>query len=165
MTRVGLFTFIVLSAGLPAVAFLQGGFPILAIAALLLNVLWILGIVREWKWVNMLGILGNFTLAAAGLLLGLSKVLDSAGSLAALIAWDLADFSFRLRMAAQDDDTSRLQRIHMIRILLVAFAGAVVLITVQTVHLDFTFEWMALLLLFAVWGVGRIFNGLLKKEK
>jgi hypothetical protein len=47
----------------------------------------------------------------------------------------------------------------------VAGIGAAVLIAAQTLRLEFSFEWLAVLLLFAVWGVGKIIGGLLKRKK
>jgi hypothetical protein len=165
MTRTALFFFVVLSAGLLAAAYFLGGFPIPALAALLPGAFWTVGLARRWKWIAIPGLFGVYALAVAGLLLGLSPALPSAASFAALLAWDLSDFTFRLRLAAPEDDTSGLERRHLFRLLVVAGIGAAVLVAAQTLRLEFSFEWLAVLLLFAVWGVGRIIGGLLKRKK
>jgi hypothetical protein len=165
MTRTARFFFVVLSAGLLAAAYFLGGFPIPALAALLFGAFWTVGLARRWTWIPALGLFGVYGLTVAGMLLGLAPLLPSAAAFAALLAWDLSDFYFRLRLAAPDDDTSGLECRHLVRALVVAVIGAAVLVAAQTLRLEFSFEWLAVLLLFAVWGVGRIIGGLLKREK
>ena len=164
MTRTALFFFVITSAGLSAAAFFFGGFPSLAFAALLIGASWIFGPARRWKWIPALGLFGIYALAVTGVLLGFSTALLTASAFFALIAWDLADFSFRLRLAAPGDDTSDLQHRHLLRLFSVAIMGAAAVITAQTLRVKFAFEWMALLLLFAAWGVGRVVSGLLRRE-
>ena len=164
MTRIALFFFVIASAGLSAAAYFLGGLPFVAPVALLLGAFWSFGLVRHWKWVPALGLFGVYILAATGMLLGFSTALLATSGFCALLAWDLADFSFRLRLAAPGDDTFALQRRHLLRLSSVAFFGVAAVIAAQTLRVKFAFEWMALLLLFAAWGVGRVVSGLLRRD-
>lgn len=162
MMRFALFFFVFMSAGLVAVALFLGGYINLGLIALVLGVLWIFGLTRSWEWVPALGLFGTYSLVVVGFLFDSPSILLIAAAFSALLAWDLADLIFRLRLAAPGDETSVLQRRRLIMLSLVFLAGVVMVLFTLTVHLSFTFEWMALLLLFAVWGVGRIVSGLLR---
>lgn len=160
--RVALFFYIFMSAGLSAVALYLGGYPIPALIALALGILWIFGLIRSWKWVPALGLIGTYALVVTGLLRDCSSALMIAAAFFALLAWDLADFTFRLSLVAPGDETLMIRRRHLLIISLVALVGAGSLVFGLKVKVGFTFEWMALLLLFTAWGVGRIVGGVLR---
>jgi hypothetical protein len=165
MTRTALFFFIITSAGLSAAAYILGGFLSLSFAGILFGAFWAIGMMRHWKWSPAICLFGIYFLVVLGLLLGFSTALLTVSAFCALLAWDLADLSFRLRLAAPEDDTSGLQRRHLLTLIVVAFFGTAAVITAQTLRVKFAFEWMALLLLFAAWGVGRVVSGLLRREQ
>jgi len=161
MTRIALFFFVVMTAAVIASAFLIGGQFIPALAAFLLGALWIFSLVRRWKWAPSVSLFGGCVLTVAGFILDLSPFLLTAACFSALLAWDLVDFTYRLDLAAPDDDTSSIERDHWLWLAVVIFAGVAVVVAAQTLRVKFTFEWLAGLLIFAVWGVGRVMGKLL----
>jgi hypothetical protein len=164
MTRIALFFFVIMSAGLTAAAFFIGGWIVPALAALVLGVFWTFSLARHWKWVSTLSLFGVYALAVAGFILDLSPFLLTVAGFCALLAWDLSDFTYRLSLAAPEDDTSSLQRGHLLWLSVVTVAGGAAVIAARTLRIKFTFEWMAGLLIFAIWGAGKVMDNLLRKE-
>ena len=165
MMRVALILFIFLSGGLVSLALYLGDYSFLSLIPLGLSAVWILGIFRTWKWIPALGLFGIYAMVVDGLLFDAPLVLLIPGAFLALLAWDLSDFSFRLQLAAPGDESTALLRRHLLILSLVTLAGVALQGFALTVHMRFTFEWMALLLLFAAWGVGRIVSGLLRHSQ
>lgn len=163
MTRIALFFFVVMTAALTAIVYFFGGQFIPALAALILGAFWTLSLVRRWKWATPVSLFGSYALAIAGFILDLSPVLLTAACFSALLAWDLSDFTCRLSLAAPDDDTSSIERVHWRWLAFVILAGVVGVIAAQTLRVKFTFEWMAGLLIFAALGVARVMDRLLRK--
>lgn len=161
MTRIALFFFVVLSAVLSAIAYSIGGQLFLALAALIIGAFWTLSLARRWKWATPVSLFGGCVFAVAGFILDLSPFLLTAACFSALLAWDLADFTHRLSLAAPDDNTSSIERDHWLWLAVVIFAGMAAVIAAQTLRVKFSFEWLAGLLIFAVWGVGRVMGKLL----
>jgi hypothetical protein len=164
MTRFALFFLVIGNAILTATAYFLGGQFIPALAALILGAFWTFSLTRHWKWASAASLFGVFVLAVAGFTLNLSPFLLTLSGFFALLAWDLSDFTYRLSLAAPDDDTSALVRGHWFWLTVVTVTSAVAVIASQTLRVKFTFEWMAGLLIFAVWGVARVMDKLLRGE-
>jgi hypothetical protein len=164
MTRAALFFFVILNAILTAVAYFIGGQIIPAIAALILGAFWTFSLVRNWKWASTMSLFGVYALAVAGFILDLSPFLLTIAGFCAFLAWDLSDFTYRLSLAAPEDDTSALERGHWLWLSVVTIAGAAAVIAARVLRVKFTFEWMAGLLVFAVWGAAKMMDRLLRKE-
>jgi len=161
MTTFLLFGSTLFSVGLVAGGYSLAGFSLLALLLGALGVIWIVGIIRGWKWIPLVGLLSVYGFAAAGFFLGLSGVLMFVGALLGLSAWDLSDFSARLKLAAEEDDVPSLERRHMLRLMLVLLPGAALVAVSLIVHIRISFEWMVVLILVAVWGFGRMVAQLL----
>jgi hypothetical protein len=146
MTRIALFFFVVLSAVLSAIAYSIGGQLFLALAVLIIGAFWILSLARRWKWATPVSLFGGCVFAVAGFILDLSPFLLTAACFSALLAWDLADFTHRLSLAAPDDNTSSIERDHWLWLAVVIFAGMAAVIAAQTLRVKFSFEWLAGLL-------------------
>jgi hypothetical protein len=164
MTRIALFFFVILNAVLTAAAYFIGGPIIPAILALAVGVFWTFSLVRNWKWASTLSLFGVYALAVAGFALNLSPFILTLAGFCALLAWDLSDFTYRLSLAAPEDDTSALEHGHLLWLLVVIIAGAVAVIATRVLRVKFSFEWMAGLLVFAIWGAGKMMDRLLRKE-
>ena len=164
MTRIALFFFVILNAILTAIAYFIGGQIIPAIASLVIGAFWTFSLTRQWKWAFVLSLFGVYALAVAGFVLDLSPFLLTIAGFSALLAWDLSDFTYRLSLAAPDDDTSAIVRGHWLWLAVVTVAGVAAVIATRTLRVKFSFEWMAGLLIFAIWGAGKVMDKLLRKE-
>ncbi len=164
MTRAALFFFVVVNAALTAIAYFMGGQFIPALAALGIGAFWTFSLARRWKWATALSLFGVYALAVAGFILNLSPFLLTVAGFCAILAWDLADFTHRLSLAAPEDDTSALVRGHWTWLSVVIVAGVAAVIATWKLRVKFSFEWMAGLLIFAIWGAGKVMDKLLRKE-
>jgi|PlaIllAssembly_1097288.scaffolds.fasta_scaffold1329016_1 hypothetical protein len=165
MTRPILYTLVVLSAGFCIVPFAMKGQLLFALAGLVLGILWIIGLLRGWKWTPALAVFGINALAVVTMLLGPSSRLAIPSAFLALLGWDLSDLHFRLRLAAKGDDIAGIERRHLLVLGLVGLAGVIAMVFALQVHIPVAFEWVGVLLLFGIWGIGRIVRGLLKRER
>jgi len=86
------------------------------------------------------------------------------GAVFALLTSDLADFDARLRLAAPEDDAAGLERAHLLRLLAFALAGGALSLSALTLHAVFSFEWIVVLVIVAMWGLVRLVNRLLQKR-
>jgi hypothetical protein len=164
MTRFLRFVCPILSVGLLSGGYFLGGLDWPAVGLLVFGVLWIVGLALRWDWVSPLGMFAAFGAAAIGLVLDLSPVFLSSAALCALLAWDLAEFSIRLRLASSEDDVATLEKRHLLRLGAVVLAGGVLNAIALTLRLKPSFEWIVILMFFAVWGIGRMVDWLLKKQ-
>jgi hypothetical protein len=164
MTRAALFFFVILNAVLTAVAYFLGGQIIPAIAALVIGAFWTFCLTRHWKWASAVSLFGVYAFAVAGFVLDLSPFLLTIAGISALLAWDLSDFTYRLSLAAPDDNTYAIERGHLLWLSVVTVVGVVVVIASQTLHVKFSFEWMVGLLIFALWGASRMMDKMMRKE-
>jgi hypothetical protein len=80
------------------------------------------------------------------------------------LAWDLAEFYIRLRLASPDDDISRLERGHLSRLAVLALGGGGLSAFALTLHFNPSFEWIVILMVFSIWGIGRMVSWLINKE-
>ena len=164
MTRILRFACPVLSTGLLAAGYFFSGLDWFAVALFVFGILWIVGLALRWEWIPPLSLFTIFGVAALGLLQGLSTLFLIAGSLFALLAWDLADFHLRLQKSSLEDDLTVLEKHHLLRLGFLGFSGAGLSAFALTLHLDPSFEWTVILMLFAVWGLGRVVERLLNIE-
>jgi hypothetical protein len=111
-----------------------------------------------------LGLFVSFGAAVLGLFLDLPPELLIAGALCALLAWDLADFYLHLSKAAPEDDITGLERPHLVRLAVLVLAGGGLSAFALTLRLKPSFEGTIILMLFMMWGIGRMVDWLLKKE-
>lgn len=186
MTRFLCFACPILSVGFLAAGNFLIGFGWPAVGLLVIGILWIVGLALSWDWIPPLGLFAAFGAAALGLFLdpsaglraslgvgpnallgtgdpGRPAVLLISGAIFALLAWDLAEFDFRLRLASPDDDTVGLERHHLLRLAILTLVGGGLSAFALTIHLKPSFEWMVILMFFTVWGIGRMVDWLLKK--
>jgi len=164
MTRFFCFTCTILSVGFLAAGYLLSGLVWPALGLLVFGILWIVGLALRWDWLLPLELFAAFGAAAFGLVLDLSPVLLISGALMALISWDLAGFSLRLRKASAEDEIATLEKRHLRRLGIQALIGGSLSAFALTLHLKPSFEWIVILMFFAVWGIGRMVDWLLKKE-
>jgi len=164
MTRFLRFVCPILSVGLLAAGYFLSGLDWPAVGLLVVGVLWIVGLALRWDWVSPLGMFAAFGAAALGLFLDLSPVLLISGALFALLAWDLAEFSIRLRLASPEDDVATLEKSHLLRLVAVVLAGGLLSAFALSLRLKPSFEWTIILMFFAVWGIGRVVDWLLTKQ-
>jgi hypothetical protein len=164
MTRIFRFVFAILSVGFLAAGYYYASLVWPAVGLLFFGMLWLTGLVFNWDWVLPIGLYVAFGVAAIGLFLSLSPLILVSSAIFALLAWDLGEFHLRLCKASAEDDISRLEHPHLVRILLIALAGGALTALSLTLRFNLSFEWLVILMFFAVWGIGRMVNWLLKKE-
>ena len=164
MTRLLRFVCPLLSIGLLAAAYLLVGLVWPAAGLLVFGIFWLVGLALRWDWVQTLGLFAAFGTAALGLFLDLSVPFLSSAALFALLSWDLADFFIRLQESSPEDDTASLEKRHLLRLGVLALAGGGLSAIALTLRLKPSFEWLVILMFFAVWGIGRMVDRLLKKE-
>jgi len=163
MTRLFRFVFPVLSVGLLAAAYFLNSLVWPAVGLLVFGIVWIVGLALRWDWVSPLGLFAAFGAAAHGLFLGFSTLLLLASAIFVLLAWDLAEFNIRLRKASPKDDIASLEKRHLVRLTLLALTGGILSAVALTLRLTLSFEWLVILIFFAVWGLGRMVDRLLTK--
>jgi hypothetical protein len=164
MTQALLVLLLVLAAGTSAGAYILGGYALLAVVPAVVCALWFLGLLIGWKWLPVLCLFGMHALVVLAILLRCSSLLAVASAFFALLVWDLGDFTLRLRQAAPEDDTSYMQRRHLQALALVALSGVLVLGIALIAHIPLSFEWIGVLVLLGVWGIGKIIRALLQKK-
>lgn len=164
MTRLLRFFCPLLSVGMLAAGYFLGHLVWPAVGLLVFGIFWLVGLGLGWDWVPPLGLFFAFAAAAFGLFLDLSTWFLISGALLALLAWDLADFYLRLQKSSPEDNTASLEKRHLLRLGVLALAGGGLSVIALTLRLKPSFEWLVVLMFFAVWGIGRILDRLLKKE-
>ncbi|OGO39563.1 MAG: hypothetical protein A2Z03_09495 [Chloroflexi bacterium RBG_16_56_8] len=147
MTLVALIITIILSTGSLAWGYAQAGLDGLARWILIFGALWLIGLWRRLAWFSSWGLLAAVFTAGLGLWLEVSPGWLLAGSLFALLAWDLTEFRHRLSLAYFDDDLAGLERRHLLRLSLFALGGLTLASIAMIARLQFTFEWAVLLAL------------------
>lgn len=103
--------------------------------------------------------------AAIGLWFKVSLFLALTTVLCALSAWDLDSFSRRLLLAsALDDAPNLLERRHLLGVSLILMLGTGLSLLSRSIHLESSFEWTVVLVLFSFGGIGALVNWLRRKE-
>jgi hypothetical protein len=164
MTRLLRYICPILSVGLLAFAYFLAGLRWPVMGLLVFGGVWIIGLALSWAWVPPLALFATFGAAALGFIMDLSPLFLIPAAILALLAWDLAGFHALLCLASPDDDTSGLERRHLGRVFAIALLGGILAAFALILHFKLSFEWIILLVLFTVWGIGQVLGRLLNKE-
>jgi hypothetical protein len=163
ITTAGLYLSISLSVALVTWGFFAYGFATQALGLVIFGIAWIIGQIR-WAWIASLG-LSVVTLAAVlGIFYNLPISLMAGGALFAFIAWDLAEFHFRLKKAAKEDYIGAFEGRHFTRLGFILIAGFGVVLFSRFFRVRFNFEIAALLVLAGVWGISLLVGRLRRSE-
>ncbi len=165
MTRPAWTACLAAGSGLIAWLYFSTGRVLEAFAILVLGLAWGLGVIFRRKWLTGLCVFGMYGFCAAGFFIDLRSDILLPASIALLLAWDLGDFSDRLRRAAPGDDAAGLERRHLLRLALLALlAGGLIFIGLaRPAHL--AFEWLALLVILGVAGMIALIGWLLRPRE
>jgi hypothetical protein len=123
---------------------------------LILGAGWLVAIWQEWKWYSSVALFLATVASAFGLWFNFIPGWMFAGGIFALFAWDMTDFRSRLRLMTRDNDTRGLERRHLLRISLLALLGLFLASITMLVRVQFTFEWIALLVIVILLGLGQL---------
>jgi hypothetical protein len=131
-----------LSVGSSALAwsYSRAGLDSGALILSILGVLWLIAYWRRWRWFAGFGLLTCIAFAAYGLWISLPPDLMILGALGGLFAWDLQEFTLRLRYALPTEDVRAMEARHMWRLMIVALAGLALAGITKFVRLHFTWE-------------------------
>jgi len=147
-------TSVLVGVGALIFAYRDSGLEIIVRGLPVVALFWIYACWRRWVWASMGGILLLVGLAGYGLWIALSPGWLVAGALGGLLAWDLSEFIRRLDVAPESEDLIGMQRRYLARLTLVAVVGlALTSIFMLLVRVEFTVEWVLLLVLVGVLGV------------
>jgi hypothetical protein len=156
MTLSALLVSIVLASASLAWGYFQSGFALYAIWILIFGAGRLFAVWRRWSWFSSIALLVYIVIAALGLWFESNSTLMFAGGMLTLFAWDVSDFRRRLNLSAKDDDTRGLERHHLIRISLLVLFGFMLASITLSVRVQFTFEWVAVFVVFALLGLGQL---------
>ena len=145
MTRIASFISILLSAGFLAFGFTNAGFVPLGVFILVVGVVWIYAQWREYEWSSMPGMGLAVVAAASGIMMGVTPGWMFAGVLCSLLAWDLAGYKNRLKLASVENDIPSMERRHFSRLGILAVAAIAVFLLVSFIHLQIGLWWLILL--------------------
>ena len=118
-------------------------------AVLAAGALWLLGQWRALPWASPAGLVAQAIAAAGAMLLGVGGGWLVLALVAALVAWDLDQFSQRMRAAGRVDDAPGQERRHIRRILIVAGLGGLLGLAALSLQVRLSFG-LALLLAVAM---------------
>jgi hypothetical protein len=163
ITAASLYLSISLSVALLIWGFFANGFTTQALGLVIFGIAWIIGQIR-WVWIASLGLAVVTLGAVLGIFYNLPVALMAGGVLFALIAWDLAEFHFRLKKAAKEDAIGTLERRHFTRLGLIIGLGCAIILFTRFLRVRFNFEVAALLILAGVWGISLLVGRLRRSE-
>jgi hypothetical protein len=129
-----------------------------AIGGLVFGLLWLVSQWRDWSWAASLGFFAFILAAGIGVWIRLNPILMAFSVFASLLAWDLSDFSHRLRRAAPEDDVSILEKKHLVRLACLGIIGLALMLATLVMHVKISFEWIFLLTVAAVAGMMQLVN-------
>ncbi|MBK7452623.1 MAG: hypothetical protein IPJ46_02585 [Anaerolineales bacterium] len=156
MTLSALLVSIVFASASLAWGYFRSGFGLYAIWILIFGAVWLLAVWRKWNWYSSIALLIYIVVAALGLWFEFNSSWMFAGGMLALFAWDVSDLRRRLYWSAKDDDTRGLERHHLIRISLLVLFGFLLASITLSLRVQFTFEWVAVFVIFALLGLGQL---------
>ena len=165
MTTFLRYSCLILSIGLIAAGYSLNHREWMAVSIIIFGILWIFGQTRWWTWIQPVSLFTIFIAAALGLYRNIPVGFMLPGALLGFLAWDLAAFTGRLHLAAEDDDTSRLEGIHLRRMTVLMLASGGLGVLALRIQIKLSFEWVVLMMFLTVWGIGQIVNWLLKKGR
>jgi len=155
---------IVMGSGSLAWGFAQAGLPQFARWIILFGALWLFAVWQRWRWFAYVGLIFNFIVAALGLwLLNFSPGWMFAGAIGGLLAWDLTDFSYRLRFAT-DEERRGFETRHLVRISFLAILGFGLTSIAMIIKWQFNFDWALLLAIVASFGILQLIIWLRKRS-
>jgi hypothetical protein len=123
---------------------------------LVIGALWILALWRRLNWLSSLAVLVFVAAAALGLWIGLPPSLMVLAAVGALVGWDLAAFTRRLRLAAPTDDVHGMEMRHLARVSIVAALAIAIAALSVLVHIRIPFELAVTLALIGTLGLTRL---------
>lgn len=154
MTLFALVLSIVVGGATLAWGYTQVGLSQLARWILLFEAVWLVATWQRWRWFAHVGLAFNFLAAALGLwFLNFPPGWMFAGAIAGLLAWDLTDFRYRLRFAANDAERRAVEVRHLGRSALLGLLGFALASLAMAVKLQFNFEWAVVLAVISVVGL------------
>ncbi|MBN1810420.1 MAG: hypothetical protein JXA14_01135 [Anaerolineae bacterium] len=125
---------------------------------------WMVGQWRRWGWVASVALVLLIGAAAVGLRLGVGGGWMLVGVVAALVAWDLDRFAWRVRAAGRVEDADALERRHLQRLLAVGGAGLLLGAVALSFRIRLGFAVAFMLALLAVLGLSWAV-GFLRRER
>jgi len=131
----------------------QAGLDSGALFLSVLGVLWLIAYWRRWRWFAGFGLLTFIAFAAYGLWISLPAGLMILGALGGLLAWDLQEFTLRLRNALPTEDVRGMEARHMGRLLIVVLAGLSLAGITTFVRVQLTWELVFGLVLLSAGGL------------
>ncbi len=146
------------------VGYLQFHLPLAAFGALAVGLLWLFSRQRFRVWIASIGLFICVCASGAGAWLGLSPILMAISILGSLSAWDLADFSRRLRRAAPEDDLRQLENKHLVQLASLVGISLVLVLMGLLIRLHIPFWWLILLTLAAVYGVMQLIDRIRRRD-
>jgi hypothetical protein len=150
-------TFCILLGVLPFVAgYSRLHLPLVAIACLLIGLFWIISQWRRCEWFASFGLFVFGCTAAIGILIGLSPILMAFSVLGSLLAWDLSEFSRRIRGAAPEDYLEQIETRHLLRLALLGGTGLFLILMALFLRIQISFGWMFLLVVVFVLGIKQL---------
>lgn len=150
----GILSILTSTAALSA-AYLLEGYLAAGLVIILLGAAWSLAAFFKRIRAASPGMLISALAAGAGVLLGMQFWLVLTGALAGLIAWDLANFSERLQLAAPVDDARGLEKRHLVWLGGTASLGLLLAAISSLVQMQIPFGWTLLLAVIGVLGLVR----------
>lgn len=114
------------AAGGLAVVYTWHGWWPLALLLVAVGLLWGIGSWRGWRWPAAVGLLLLIAAASGGLWLGMGIWESFLAIVLALMAWDLDHLDRQLQGVPRTAATGRMERSHLLRLLLVAVGSAAV---------------------------------------
>jgi len=151
---IGLATFLL------ALAYALSGIPAGTVVIGVFGLLWLIGPWRDGSAIGSVGLISLTSAAAFGLWLGLPAGWMLLSTVAALVAWDLDDFSYRLRKAEQVSGELELKQFHLQRLLVVAGLGLLLGGIALSVRVDLGFWWALFLGLLAILCLSQAFRAI-----
>lgn len=121
-----------------------------------LGLAWLIGQRRAFVWVTNLAFMAVVGVAAWGVWAGVAAGWMLTATVAALSAWDLAHFSYRLARATQIEAEARLEQEHRQRLLIVAAPGWLIGGAALLIRFELNFVWIIGLALLLLFGLNRL---------
>ena len=147
---------ILVGIGSLAWEYFSGGHDSLARWILLFGLVWLVTEINRPRKFASFGLPVCLLLAGFGLWLDLSPGWMLAGSLGALLAWDLADFTRRAALVSHESELQAIRQRHLNRLLIITASGLFLSLAGINARFDFTFEWIPFLVLLAALGATQL---------